>query len=133
MKKNSVIVLTLAVVLFLISTFISYGFKDEFLITVTVPAKTELGYVYSEEEIMPTKNIIILSAGQGLEDTSVVLKPVEPEGEEFYAAGYLTSEMTEKVKVEKGSWYKVGIKVSNPTNEDKVVGIIIENINVRIE
>jgi hypothetical protein len=133
MRKVSVIVLILAIIAFLVMTYISYGPKNEFQININVPAGTELEYVYSDEEIMPTKNTITMLTGQGLGDTSVVLKPVEPDGEEFCAVGYLTSGMTEKVKVKKGTWYKVGVKVSNPTDEDKMVGIIIKNIDVRIE
>ena len=37
------------------------------------------------------------------------------------------------IDVEKGAWFKIGIVLQNPTDEDIVVGITVENVKVRIE
>jgi len=37
------------------------------------------------------------------------------------------------IDVEKGAWFKIGIALQNPTDEDIVVGITVENVKVRIE
>ena len=37
------------------------------------------------------------------------------------------------VDVEKGAWFKIGIALQNPTGEDIVVGITVENVKVRIK
>ena len=37
------------------------------------------------------------------------------------------------IEVEKGTWYKIGIAMENPTDEDIVVVFHVENAKVRIE
>lgn len=58
--------------------------------------------ISGSEEIQPTLSTIKVS---GDSDTSVVFIDVKT-GEE-YVAGYITHGMSEKIKLKKGSWYKV--------------------------
>ena len=37
------------------------------------------------------------------------------------------------IEVEKGAWYKIGIAMENPTDEDIVVVFHVVNVKVRIE
>lgn len=37
------------------------------------------------------------------------------------------------LEAEKGEWYKIGIAMQNPTDEDIVVVFNVENVKVRIE
>lgn len=129
MKKFITILLTLTTLL----TLVSCGKRDSFEITITIPAGSTEAYVYSDEEISPIKDTIIISSGQGLGDTAILLKPVEVKEENAYESTYLTPGMPIKMDVEKGAWFKVGVAMQNPTDEDIVVGVNIENIEVRIE
>ena len=129
MKKIITILLTLTTLL----TLVSCGKRDSFEITITIPAGSTEAYVYSDEEISPIKDTIIISSGQGLGDTEILLKPVEVKEENAYEPTYLTPGMPIKMDVEKGAWFKVGVAMQNPTDEDIVVGVNIENIEVRIE
>ena len=58
--------------------------------------------ISGSEEIQPTLSTIKVS---GDSDTSVVFIDVKT-GEE-YVVGYITHGVTEKIKLKKGSWYKV--------------------------
>ena len=58
--------------------------------------------ISGSEEIQPTLSTIKVS---GDSDTSVVFIDVKT-GEE-YVVGYITHGMSEKIKLKKGSWYKV--------------------------
>lgn len=54
------------------------------------------------EEIQPILNTVKVS---GDSDTSVIFSDVETN--EQYVVGYITHGVTEKIKLKKGSWYKV--------------------------
>ena len=58
--------------------------------------------ISGSEEIQPTLSTIKVS---GDSDTSVVFTDVETN--EQYVVGYITHGMSEKIKLKKGSWYKV--------------------------
>lgn len=79
MKKYIALVLTLISVLALAGC----GKNDTYRIRITVPAGTteeavyQEDFIYSEEEISPKGNKIIISSCEGLGDTEVVLKPIE--------------------------------------------------------
>lgn len=112
--------------------FLTNPRQDSFDIKIVVPAGSQEMFVYSEEEISPTKHQIILSSGDNLGDTEVVLKPIEVTKENLYEPTYLTPGIPVKMDVEKGAWFKIGINMQNPRDEDLVVYIRVKNIGVRI-
>lgn len=85
MKKIILLVLIVGGILF-------YGnFKNSNTITIS-----------GTEEIQPILNTVKVS---GDSDTSVVFTDVDTN--EQYVVGYITHGMSEKIKLKKGSWYKV--------------------------
>ena len=72
MKKIITLVLTMICILALVSC----GKNDTYTISITVPAGSTEEFVYSDEEISATGNKIIISSGEGLGDTEVLLSPV---------------------------------------------------------
>ena len=136
MKKVLVaIVLVLAGVL---SWFI-WGQGETYTIHVTVPAGTmdEFVYIedfiYSDEEISPQKKQLTLKSIDLPDGTEFVLKPIEVKEENAYERTYLDRGEPVLIDVEKGAWFKIGIALQNPTDEDIVVGITVENVKVRIK
>lgn len=85
MKKIILIVLIVGSILFY------RNFKDSNTITVS-----------GTEEIQPILNTVKVS---GDSDTSVVFTDVDTN--EQYVVGYITHGVTEKIRLKKGSWYKV--------------------------
>lgn len=85
MKKIILLVLIVGGILFY------RNFKDSNTITVS-----------GTEEIQPILNTVKVS---GDSDTSVIFTDVETN--EQYMVGYITHGVTEKIKLKKGSWYKV--------------------------
>lgn len=113
--------------------FLTNPKKGAYDIKIVIPAGSQEKIVYSEEEISPWKNEIFLSAGEGLGDTEVSLKPVEAKEENAYdTLVYLTHGMPVKMKAEKGRWFQIGVNVQNPTENDRVVFVHVENVEVRI-
>ena len=113
--------------------FLTNPKRDSFLIKIVVPAGIQEQFVYSDVEISPIKSQIIISSGDKLGYTEVMLKPVEVKQDNAYdEPTYLTPGMPLKWKVEKGAWFKIGVNVQNPTNEDITVYINVENVEVRI-
>lgn len=85
MKKIILLVLIVGGILFY------RNFKDSNTITVS-----------GTEQIQPILNTVKVS---GDSDTSVIFTDVETN--EQYMVGYITHGVTEKIKLKKGSWYKV--------------------------
>lgn len=103
-------------------------------IKVTIPADGTESFYYSDEEISPKGNTLTLYAGEGMGDGMVVLLPVEVSQENAYdEPTYITPGMPVKLDVEKGAWYKIGVnKMRDPSGEDMVVYLSVENVEVRI-
>ena len=108
-------------------------------VRITIPAGTmgeviyQEDFCYSEEAISPKGNKVTISSGKGLGDTEVVLKPVEVKEENAYEPTYLTPGMPVEMEVEKGAWFKIGVNVQNPTDEDFDVYVTVTGVELRIE
>ena len=135
MKKTIALVLALVCIL---SWFI-WGQGETYTIHVTVPAGTmdEFVYIedfiYSDEEISPQKNQLTLKSIDVPDRTEFVLKPIEVTEENAYERTYFNKGEPLLIDVEKGAWFKIGIALQNPTDEDIVVGITVENVKIRIK
>ena len=129
MKKLIALVLALVCVLALAGC----GQNDTYKIRITVPAGSTEAFVYSDEEISAIGKKITISSGEGLGDTEVVLKPIEVKEENAYEPTYLTPGMPVEMNVEKGAWFKVGVSMQNPTDEDITVYVEVKGVEVRIE
>ena len=129
MKKLIALVLALVCVFSLVGC----GKNDTYKIRITVPAGSTEAFVYSDEEMSPTGDIITISSGEGLGDTEVVLKPIEVKEENAYEPTYLTPGMPVEMDVEKGAWFKIGVSIQNDTDTDKIVYVEVEGVEVRIE
>ena len=122
----------------ILSWFI-WGQGETYTIHVTVPAGTmdEFVYIedfiYSDEEISPQKKQLTLKSIDLPDGTEFVLQPVEVKEENAYERTYLDRGEPVLIDVEKGAWFKIGIALQNPTDEDIVVGITVENVKVRIK
>jgi len=128
------IVLTaIAVCMIVAACFLTNPKQDSFNIRITIPAHSEQGIYYSDEEISPTRNLVTLSSGEGLGDTAVLLKPTAAASTNTEAAPtYMTPGMPVKIAAEKGAWFKIGIMAGNPTDEDINVYVEAKNVEVRI-
>ncbi len=113
--------------------FLTNPREADFDIRIVVPAHSQAPVVYSEEEISPTKDYIRITSGENLGDTEVSLKPVEVRQENAYdKPAYLTPGMPVRMEAEKGGWFRIGIQMQNPTDEDIIVYVNVQNIEVRI-
>ena len=139
--RNSIKAIVLILVLALAGVFawILCCQGESYTVHVTVPAGTtgEFVYIeefiYSDEEISPQKNRLELKAINIPDRTEFVLKPIEVKEENAYERTYLDNGQPLIVDVEKGAWFKIGIALQNPTDEDIIVGITVENVKVRIK
>ena len=105
----------------------------EYQIRITIPAGSETGFYYSDEEICPKRNTLTIAKGGHLGDTEVILLPVEVKEENAYDEPiYITAVAPAKMDVEKGAWFKIGVNMQNPTAEDIDVYVIVRGVEVRI-
>ena len=139
-KKNLIIIgIIVAVILCALSIWSLLKNKKNYDIRITIPAGTmgevvyQEDFIYSDEEISPIGNKIKVSSGKGLKDTEVVLKPIEVKEENAYEPIYLTPGIPVEMKVEKGAWFKIGVNMQNPTDEDIDVYVTVTGIELRIE
>lgn len=139
-KKPAFWIVVLAVMSCVVvaACFLTNPKQDSFTIRIVVPAGSteeivyQEDFAYSDEEISPLGNKITISSGEGLGDTEVVLKPIQVKEENAYEPTYLTPGMPVEMDVEKGAWFKVGVNVQNPTDEDIIVYVEVEGVEVRI-
>lgn len=135
MKK----LIALALALVCILAWVIWGQGETYTIHVTVPAGTmnEFVYIedfiYSDEEISPQKKQLTLKSIDLPDGTEFVLKPIVVTEENAYERTYLDRGEPVLINVEKGAWFKIGIVLQNPTDEDIEVGITVENVKVRIK
>ena len=105
----------------------------EYQIRITIPAGSETGFYYSDEEICPKRNTLTIAKGGHLGDIEVILLPVEVKEENAYDEPiYITAVAPAKMDVEKGAWFKIGVNMQNPTAEDIDVYVIVRGVEVRI-
>ena len=135
MKK----LIALALALVCVLAWVIWGQGETYTIKVIVPADTmnEFVYIedfiYSDEEISPQKKQLTLKSIDLPDGTEFVLKPIEVTEENAYERTYLDRGEPVLIDVEKGAWFKIGIALQNPTDEDIEVGITVENVKVRIK
>ena len=129
MKKLVITVLILVYVLGLTSCVS----KEPYTIEFTIPPGSSDGFIYSDQEISPNRNKLIIRAGAGISERDILLKPVQVQEENAYEPVTLKQEDSVKIRVEKGAWYKIGIAAYNPNDVPIAVEVIVENASIRIE
>ena len=138
-KSNKVIVPIMLLALAVVLAWVVWGQGETYTVHVTVPAGTmeEFVYIedfiYSDEEISPQKKQLTLKSIDIPDRTEFVLKPIEVTEENAYERTWFHKGQPITIDVEKGAWFKIGIALQNPTDEDIVVGITVENVKVRIK
>lgn len=133
-KKPAFWIVALAVIASVVVAvcFLTNPKQDSFTLRIVVPAGSQEDFAYSDEEVSTTGNSIVIWSGDGLGDTEVLLSPANETTETGYTATYLTHGMPVEFDAEKDTWFKVGINMQNPTDEDIVVCVEVENVEIRI-
>ena len=129
MKRLIAFILTLVCVLGLVGC----SAQKEYTVRIVVPAGNQRGFVYSEEEISSHKSRLEIKSIDMPEDAEFVLMPVGEMQENVYECTNFPKGEPMLIDAEKGAWYKIGIAMENPTDEDIVVVFHIVNAKVRIE
>ena len=129
MKRLIALVLVLACVLGLVGCTM----QSERAIRIVVPAGSQGEFIYSDEEISPRKSRLEIKSIDMPEDAEFVLKPADTTQENAYECINFPKGEPMLIEGEKGAWYKIGIAMENPTDEDIVAVFHVENVKVRIE
>ena len=66
-------------------------------------------FIYSAEEISPTRKTLTLKAGAGYSSVPVILKVVECQEENACEPILLTHDKPVTINVEKGAWFQIGL------------------------
>lgn len=112
--------------------FLTNPRRDTYEVRIVIPAGSEGEIYYSDEEISPYGNKIMLWAGEGLSDTEVVLMPLDSDGEWIPEPVYMTPGMPVRMEAVRGAWYRIGVKMSNSSTEDIDVYVKAEGVQIRI-
>ena len=129
MKRLIAFILTLVCVLGLVGC----SAQKDYAVRIVVPAGNQGEFVYSEEEISPRKSQLDIKSIDMSEDAEFVLMPVGETQENVYECTNFPKGEPMLIDVEKGAWYKIGIAMENPTDEDIVVVFHIVNVKVRVK
>lgn len=107
-------------------------FSEKNSLKITIPAGRTDIYVYAAEEISPRHGKLTITAGDGMGDATVILRPAGTTDVSDCSLDYITPGLEVEVDVEKGKWYWIGVDVENPTDEDIVVYLNVYDVDVRI-
>ena len=127
-----VIIISVIVCVGVAVCFLTNPKQDSYTLRIVVPAGSQEEFVYTDKEVSAIRNSIKIWSGDGLGDTEVLLSPVNKTTETGYTATYLTHGMPVEFDAEKNTWFKIGVNMQNPTNEDIIVYVEVENVEVRI-
>ena len=127
-----VIIIAIIVCVGVAVCFLTNPKQDRYTLRIVVPAGSQEEFVYTDEEVSTVRNSIKIWSGDGLGDTEVLLSPVNKTAETGYTATYLTHGMSVEFDAENDTWFKIGVNMQNPTNEDIIVYVEVENVEVRI-
>ena len=127
-----VIIISVIVCVGVAVCFLTNPKQDSYTLRIVVPAGSQEKFVYTDEEVSTIRNSIKIWSGDGLGDTEVLLFPVNKTAETGYTATYLTHGMSVEFGAENDTWFKIGVNMQNPTNEDIIVYVEVENVEVRI-
>jgi len=126
MKKFIALILSLTFVLALVGC--GNGEKIH-TIEITIPAGSTEVYVFSDQEISPKSSITTISV-----DTKVDLKLSQVREENSYELmASLAQESSIELPLAKGTWYKIGVGIQEPVDNDITVSIELENVEISIE
>lgn len=133
-KPTFWIVVTAIAACFIVAVcFLTSPKKNTFDIQIVIPAGSQKDVVFSDNEISPIKDEIVITEVDNLSDTEVILTAVDSKLENGYDnRAYITPGMETKVELEKGGWYKIGISLKNDTDQDIIVTFNVKNIEARI-
>ena len=132
-KPTLWIIIAMAAVLVILAVCLLTNPAKEYKIRISIPAGSTEPFCYSDEEISPKGNTLTFYAGEGLGDTEITLLSVEVRGKNDYnEPTYITPGMPVEIDVEKGAWFKIGVNIQNPTDENKDVYISVKDVEVRI-
>ena len=129
MKRLIAFILTLVCVLGLVGC----SAQKEYTVRIVVPAGIQGGFVYSEEEISSRKSRLEIKSIDMPENAEFVLRSVGETQENVYECTNFPKGEPMLIDVEKGAWYKIGIAMENPTDEDIIVVFHVVGVKVRIE
>ena len=127
-----VIIIAVSICVGVAACFLTNPKQDRYTLRIVVPAGSQEEFVYTDEEVSTVRNSIKIWSGDGLGDTEVLLFPVNKTAETGYTATYLTHGMSVEFDAENDTWFKIGVNMQNPTNEDIIVYVEVENVEVRI-
>ena len=106
--------------------------KRDYTIKIVVPAGTQGEFVYSDEEISPVKDQLIVKSIDIPEEAKFVLKLADDSEDNTFECTNFPMGVPMIIDVEKGKWVKIGISMQNPTDEDFVITINLEKAKIRI-
>lgn len=133
MKMRLVILASALLAVLLFRSSFSNFFSTPFDLQITIPAGHTEGFVYAGEEISPMKHTLIVRTAEGTPDGEVLLKGTEVREENAYEPVYITAGFPTEIPVERWAWFKIGLNIPNPSDEDLMVTLRVQSAKLRIE
>ncbi len=106
--------------------------QDSHTLRIVVPSGSQEEFVYSQEEISAINSSIKIRSGDKANNTEILLLPVNKTTDDTYTTARLANSIPVTLEAEKGIHYKVGVNIQNPTDEDILVYVEVENAEVYV-
>ena len=107
--------------------------QKEYSIRIVVPAGHQGELIYAEDVISPRKSRLEIKSIDLSKNAKFVLEPVDRTQVSTYECTDFPKGAPMLIEVKKGAWYKIGVAMENPTDEDIVVVFHVKNLKTKIE
>ncbi len=107
------------------------GEQRTFDISIRMPAGEGIVTGTSDSEVEAKSGTITITAAAGAPDGNIYL--ISADSSEGTAKTYISSGMTVKLDVSKGTWYKICIESGGNGNMGYDYGLTVKNVGLRIQ
>lgn len=107
------------------------GEQRTFSISIRMPAGEGIVTGTSDSEVEAKSGTITITAAAGAPDANIYL--ISADSSEGTAKTYISSGMTVKLDVSKGTWYKICIESGGNGNMGYDYGLTVKNVALRIQ
>ena len=106
--------------------------RSYLVLNFALPPSDGSQFIFSDQQLCPEKNTIRISAAAGIAKAEIILVPAS--GNDLQIGPLpLTQEQSVTAKVEKGTWYRIGLAMPNDASGAIAAELHLEHVEMSIE
>lgn len=103
--------------------------RSNYTLTFAISPGDGMEFTFSDQQLCPQNAPAVISAGAGVIQASILL--IDETGKQ-YGPVLLTHSEPIRLKLEPGTWYRIGIAMPNDAKGPIAAELLLENVQLRI-